>query len=103
MIRHKPRYNSQRLTYVDGNEEEHMFYCDEVTYSKQVSMLLNQPVKDSGKRFITESDIDFEIDRVIVQDGVKHRITDVPEIRPNENDNNSRRGHFKKAKVIVTT
>ena len=101
-LRHKPLYNSQRLTYVDSDDVEHMFYCDEVTYSKRITMLLNQPVKDSGKRFITTSDLEFEIDRFIMQDGVKHRITDLPEIKPLK-DNNSRRGKVRKAKVIVTT
>lgn len=103
MLRNKPRYNSQRLTYVDKNNEEHMFYCDEVTHNKRVAMLLNLPVKDSGSRFITSSDLDFEIDAEIIQGESIKRIMEVPEIKPIKSDNNSRRGRFRKDKVIVTT
>lgn len=101
-MRHKPMYNNLRLVYKDIDDVEHLFYCNEVTSSKQVALLIGQPVKDSGSRFITESDIDFVIDGVIIQGDEIKRITEIPEIRPIK-DNNGRRGVYRKVKVIVTS
>lgn len=101
-MRHKPMYNNLRLIYKDTDGVEWLFYCNEVTSSKQVALLIGQPVKDSGSRFITESDIDFVIDGVIIQGDDIKRITEIPEIRPIK-DNNGRRGVYRKVKVIVTS
>ena len=102
MSRHKPKYNSLRLKYIDSDSVEHTFYCDEVSSNVKVSMLINMPVKDSGSRFITDSDLDFKIDDYIMQGENKKRITEIPEITPHKN-NNSRRGVYRKDKVLVTT
>lgn len=101
-MRHKPMYNNLRLTHKDSDDVERTFYCNEVTSSKQVAFLIGQPVKDSGSRFITDSDIDFKIDDVIIQGTSLKRIIEIPEIRPVK-DNNSRRGSYRKIKVIITT
>jgi len=64
--------------------------------------MLGMPVKDSGARYITSSDLKFEIDGVIIQDGVKHRILTEPDTKPIK-DSNSRRGSYRKVKVIETS
>ena len=101
-MRHKPKYNNLRLTHSDVDDNENMFYCDEVTNSKKVAFLINMPVKDTGSRYITDSDINFVIDDVIIIGEKKVRILDIPELRPKA-DNNSRRGVYRKTKVLVTT
>ena len=95
-------YNDLRLVYKDLNGEEWLFYCNEVTSSKQIALLIGQPVKDTGARFITDSELDFVIDAKIIQGDNVKRITEIPEIRPVK-DNNGRRGIYRKVKVIVTT
>ena len=102
MIRHKPKYNNLRLTHSDVDDNENMFYCDEVTNSKKVAFLINMPVKDTGSRYITDSDLDFKIDDEIIIGETIVRILDIPEIKPKA-DNNSRRGIYRKDKVLVTT
>jgi hypothetical protein len=100
-MRHKPKYNSMKLIYVDLDEQEHLIYCDDVSSSKYVSNLIGQPTKDSGSRFITDSDVEFEIDGVIMMEDKKKRITALPEIKIK--GNNTRRGYYRKDKVIDTT
>lgn len=102
-MRHKPKYNNMRLTYVaiDGTERD--FYCNDVTSSKSISNLIGQPIKDSGSRFITDSDIEFEIDGEIMMGETTKRIIGLPEIKIKADNNNSRRGYYRKDKVIVTT
>ena len=95
-------YNSLRLVHQDSDENERIFYCDEVTNSVQVAVLIGQPIKDNNSRFITDSDIDFKIDELIIRGEEIKRITDIPEVKPIK-DNNSRRGIYRKVKVIVTT
>ena len=102
MMRHKPKYNNLRLTHSDVDDNENMFYCDEVTNSKKVAFLINMPVKDTGSRYITDSDINFVIDETIIVAGEVKRITGIPELKPKV-DNNSRRGIYRKDKVLVTT
>lgn len=102
LLRHKPMYNGLRLVHQDSDGYETTFYCDEVTTNKQVAILIGQPVKDTGSRFITDSDIDFKIDDVIIQGEEIKRITNIPDIKPVK-DNNSRRGSYRKVKVLVTT
>ncbi len=102
IMRHKPMYNSLRLTYKDSDNYETTFYCDEVTNSAKVAIMIGQPIKDSDSRFITDSDIEFKIDDVIIRGDEIKRITDIPELKPIA-DNNSRRGIYRKVKVIVTT
>jgi len=101
-LRHKPIYNNLFLTYedIDGNEQK--FYCDEISTNKKINVLIGMPVKDSGARYITASDIDFAIDGVIIQGEVEHRITAQPEKKPLK-DNNSRRGTYRTVKIIETT
>ncbi len=101
-MRHKPMYNNLRLTYKDPDGVEWLFYCDEVSSSKQVALLIGQPVKDAGSRFITDSELEFEIDAEIIQGENIMRIIEIPEIKPIK-DNNSRRGVYRKVKVIVTS
>ena len=103
-MRNKPLYNNLRLIYKDLDGVEHKFYCDEVSTNKRVSFMLNMPVKDSGARYITSDDIDFEEDgEIIEQDsGAIHRILSQPEIRPIK-DNNSRRGKYRRVKIIETS
>lgn len=101
-MRHKPMYNNLRLIYKDLDGIEWLFYCDEVTSSKQVALLIGQPVKDSGSRFITDSELDFVVDGEIIQGDNILRITEIPEIKPMK-DNNGRRGVYRKVKVIVTS
>ena len=101
-MRHKPMYNNLRLTYEGTDEVPHKFYCNEITSNKEVSMLINQPVKDAGSKFITDSNIDFEIDGTIIQGESIKRILQLPEIKPIK-DNNSRRGVYRKVKVIITS
>ena len=101
-MRHKPMYNSLRLVHQDSDGYERTFYCDEVSNNKQVAILINQPIKDTGSRFITESDIDFQIDDIIMYGEETKRITEMPDVKPIK-DNNSRRGMYRKVKVIVTT
>jgi hypothetical protein len=87
---------------VNSDDEEKTFYCDDVTSNRYVNSLIGMPVKDGGSRFITDSDIDFEIDEVIVMnDGTKKRITEIPEVRIK--GNNARRGVYRKDRVLVTT
>lgn len=101
-MRHKPMYNNLRLIYKDLDGVEWQFYCNEVSSSKQVALLIGQPVKDAGSRFITDSSLDFVIDGEIIQGESVKRITEIPEIKPIV-DNNGRRGVYRKVKVIVTT
>ena len=101
-MRHKPKYNNLRLKHVDSNGLESTFQCDEVTASKKISELINMPIQDAGSRYITDSDLVFSIDdKIIVCDNTK-RIIDIPEITPKA-DNNSRRGRYRKDKVLITT
>lgn len=101
-MRHKPLYNNLCLTHMDADGNETMFYCNEVTSNAQVAVLIGQPVKDTGSRYITDSDIEFRInDTVIVGEEFK-RVTEIPELKPIM-DNNSRRGLYRRVKVIVTT
>jgi len=96
-------YNDLFLKYkdIDGNEQG--FYCKEISSNKRISVLINMPVKDSGVRYITDSDIDFVVDGVIIDSfGNEHIIEAEPEIKPIK-DNNSRRGAYRKVKVIETT
>ena len=102
MVRYKPRYTSLILTYVDSDGNETKFYCDEVSKSKTVAYLINMPVKDSGSRFITDSDIDFEIDGVIMYGEETKRIIEIPDVKPHKNYN-TRRGVYRRDKVLVTT
>lgn len=101
-MRHKPMYNNLRLVYRDLDGIEWPFYCDEITATKSVVLLIGQPVKDTGSRYITDSDIDFVLDAEIIQGAEIKKITDLPEIKPMA-DNNGRRGVYRKVKVIVTT
>ena len=101
-MRHKPVYNNLRLIYKDLDGVEWLFYCNEVSSSKQVALLIGQPVKDGGSRFITDSELEFEIDAEIIQGENILRITEIPEIKPMK-DNNGRRGVYRKVKVIVTS
>lgn len=101
-MRHKPMYNNLRLIYKDLDGLEWMFYCDEVTSNKQVALLIGQPVKDAGSRFITDSSLNFEIDGEIIQGDEIKRILEMPEVKPMQ-DNNGRRGVYRKVKVIVTS
>lgn len=102
-MRHKPMYNSLRLTYQDTSGLEQMFYCDEISTNKQISNMIGMPVKDSGARYITSDDIDFEIDGLIIENDIKHRIVAQPEIRPIKDNNSRRRGTTRKVKIIETT
>jgi hypothetical protein len=90
------------LTHKDVDGLENKFQCNEVTNSKQVAFLINMPVKDTGSRYITDSDINFVIDETIIVAGEVKRITGIPELKPKV-DNNSRRGIYRKDKVLVTT
>src|SRR6056297_3641667 len=101
-LRHKPIYNNLFLTYEDKSGEEYGFYCSEISTNKRISSMLGMPVKDSGARYITSSDLKFEIDGVIIQGEVEHRITAQPEKKPLK-DNNSRRGTYRTVKIIETT
>lgn len=101
-MRHKPAYNNLRLIYKDLDGVEWQFYCNEVTSQAAVQLLIGQPVKDVGSRYITDSDLDFAIDGEIIQGTEIKRIIEMPEIRPIK-DNNSRRGVYRKVKVIVTS
>lgn len=101
-MRRKPMFNNLRLTYVDVDGYEHTFYCNELSNTKDINTIIMQPIKDGGSRFITDADIDFEIDGEIIQGEETKRITELPEIKPMK-DNNSRRGIYRKVKVIVTT
>lgn len=101
-MRHKTKYNSIWLIHVDVDDNETSFQCDEVTSNARVAILINQPVKDTGSRYITESDIAFKIDdRLVIGEEIK-RILEIPELRPIK-DNNTRRGIYRKVKVLVTT
>ncbi|MDA3807962.1 MAG: hypothetical protein PF440_08645 [Thiomicrorhabdus sp.] len=100
-MRHKPKYNNMRLVYVDIDDTEHLFYCNDVSANKYITNLIGQPIKDSGSRFITDSDIDFQIDAVVMMNGTKKRITQLPDIKLK--GNNSRRGYYRADKVIETT
>ena len=100
-MRHKPRYNNIELVYVDGDGHEQTFFANDVTSSKYITNLIGHPTKDSGSRFITDYDIDFEIDRIIMMGETKKRITGLPEVKIR--GNNTRRGFFRKDTVIVTT
>jgi hypothetical protein len=91
-----------RLIHKDSDDVDRTFYCNEVTNSVQVAILIGQPIKDNNSRFITDSDIDFKIDDVVIRGVEIKRITDIPELKPIA-DNNSRRGTYRKVKVIVTT
>lgn len=102
-MRHKPKYNQLRLIYVDLDGNEHLIYCNNVTNDKTISNFIGQPVKDSGSRFITDSDVEFEIKGVIMMNDVKKRITALPEIKIKADNNNARRGYYRKDKVIETT
>lgn len=101
-MRHKPMYNNLRLVYKDLDGVEWGFYCNELTSQKETVLLIGQPVKDAGSRYITDSEIDFVIDGMIIQGTDTKRITSLPEIKPMA-DNNSRRGAYRKVKVIVTS
>ena len=101
-MRHKPTYNNLRLVYRDLDGIEWPFYCDEISSRKEAPLLIGQPVKNTGSRYITDSDIDFVIDGEIIQGTDIKRIIDMPEIKPIA-DNNSRRGAYRKVKVIVTS
>ena len=101
-MRHKPTYNNLRLVYKDLDGVEWPFYCNEISATKSAVLLIGQPVKDTGSRYITDEDIDFVIDGEIIQGTEIKRITDIPEIRPMA-DNNGRRGIYRKVKVIVTS
>jgi len=102
-MRRKPKYNNVRLVYKDSNSVEHTFYANEVSSSKQVSLLIGMPIQDTGSRYITDSDLVFAIDGVIMVGETTARITALPEITPRKEDNNSRRGYTRKDKVIITT
>ena len=102
-MRHKPKYNNQYLIYEDKDGNQTGFYCNELHNNKQIEMLINQPVKDGGSKFITDSDIDFAINGKIIQGDVTYRIQSLPDIIPRSTDNNSRRGYFRKDKVIITS
>ena len=102
-MRHKPKYNNLRLTYVAIDGTETSFACNDVTSSKYISNLIGQPIKDSGSRFITDADIDFEVDGEIIMGGDTKRVTALPEVKIKIDDNNSRRGYYRKDKVIETT
>jgi len=101
-MRYKPRYNSIHATYQDKNGAQFPFDCDEVTMNKQVAFAIGMPIQDTGKRFITESDIDFQINAKIIVGDETVLIQSLPEMKP-VNDNNTRRGIFRRNKVIVTT
>ena len=101
-MRHKPTYNNLRLVYRDLDGVEWAFYCDEMSSRAETVLLIGQPVKDTGSRYITDSELDFVIDGEIIQGTEIKRITALPEIKPIA-DNNSRRGAYRKVKVIVTT
>lgn len=90
------------LTYQDTDGKEYGFYCNQITSNRQVTMLIGQPVKDGGSKFITDSDLDFEIDGTIIQGENTLRITSIPEITPKQ-DNNSRRGIYRRERVIITS
>ena len=100
-MRHKPRYNNLRLTYVDLDGNETRFYCNDVTSNKNISFLIGMPIKDSGSRFRSSSDIDFEIDAKIIMGYNVKIITELPKIKIK--GNNARRGLYRGDKVIVTT
>lgn len=102
MMRHKPTYNNLRLIYKDLDGVEWQFYCNEISTQKSVQLLIGQPVKDAGSRFITDSELDFVIDGEIIQGDNVMRIIELPEIKPMK-DNNGRRGVYRKVKVIVTS
>ena len=101
-MRHKPMYNDLRLKYQDSDGNETWFYCSEISSNKQINVILNMPTKDSGVRYITTANIDFEVDGLIIQGDDIHRITAEPDIKPIK-DNNSRRGAYRKVKVIDAT
>lgn len=102
-MRHKPKYSNIKLVYVNKDGQETTFLAKDVTSSKQVTNLIGQPIKDSGSRFITDADIDFEIDAYVMlaNTTIKKRITSVPEMKMK--GNNLRRGYYRSDKVIVTT
>ena len=100
-MRHKPKYNELKLVYMDNDGVETAFQANDVTASKYVSTLLGMPIKDSGSRFITDSDIEFVIDNVIVFGEDTKRITELPEVKIK--GNNQRRGYYRRDKIIVTT
>ena len=100
-MRYKPKYNSQKLIYQDPDGNEYMFYCDELSYNQVINMQIGQPIKDSGARFITDSEIEFSLNGKIIQGESIARILALPEITPKTEDNNSRRGRFRADKVIV--
>lgn len=101
-MRHKPMYNNLRLIYKDLDGVEWQFYCNEVTSQASTVLLIGQPVKDLGSRYITDSELDFVIDGEIIQGDNVMRIVELPEIKPMK-DNNGRRGVYRKVKVIVTS
>ena len=103
MARRKPKYNSLRIKHIDSNGLETIVWCDEVTFSKSVAILINMPVQNTGNRYITDSDIVFNTDDKLVVNGEIRRITEIPQITPKKQDNNSRRGLQRKEKVLVTT
>ena len=103
-MRHKPKYNNMRIVYMDSDEVEHIFYANEVTSNKGIIALLGMPIKEGEARYLTDSDIDFKIDDIIIIGEDIKRITSLPEIRPRQDDNNSRRAStYRKDKVIVTS
>lgn len=101
-MRYKPLYNGMRITHVDSDGNETTFYADEVTSSARVAFLINMPVKDTGSRYMTDSDIAFKIDDEIIVGEETKRITEIPELKPIA-DNNTRRGLVRRVKVLVTT
>lgn len=102
-MRHKPLYNNLRLTYQDTSGIEQKFYCNEISRNKIVNSLIGMPVKDSGARYITSSDIDFELDGLVIENDNIHRIQSIPDIKPIRDNNSRRRGTTRKVKVIETT
>lgn len=102
LLRYKPKYNQLKLIYNSIDDVEQLFYAKDVTSSRYVTNLIGQPIKDGGSRFITDSDIDFEIDGEIIMDGQIKRITGLPEVRI-KSDNLARKGVYRSDKVIVTT
>jgi hypothetical protein len=104
-MRHKPKYNNLWLTYVALDKSEQSFQANDITSSTVVTKMLGASIKDSGSRFITNSDIEFEIDGVIMFDGntSRHtkRIVSLPDTKLE--GNNSHRGYYRQDRIIVTT
>lgn len=102
-MRQKAKYNSLHLIHLAADDVETPFDADEIDSNRKTLNALGMWVKDSNSRYITDSDIDFKIDDVIIlPDGTKKRITELPSLKPT-GSSNMRRGYCRYDKILVTT